>query len=144
MPTSPGASWGLAPKTAVIVGEPGRYGWSRLLRRGTDCIIARWEEGDSISCSELGSYIDELVKGGVMTGAQREEFYGSIRKLDERRGGAGDLRSIRTFGKALSMRVVLRGREAPLPRGRRPGTPPIRSYPDSRVVAQSPVHPSRA
>ena len=103
-----------------------------------------WEGGDRISYSELGSYMDELVKGGVITGAQREEFYGSIRKLDERRGGAGDLRTIRALGKALSMRVVLRGREAPLSCGWRPGTPPIRSYPDSRVVAQSPVHPSRA
>ena len=124
--------------------KPGRYGWSRRLRRGANCIIARWEGGDRVSYSELGSYMDELVKGGVITGAQREEFYGSIRKLDEGRGGAGDLRTIRVLGNALSMRVVLRGREASFPRGRRPVTPPIRSYPDSRVVAQSPFHPSRA
>ena len=101
-------------KTVTVVGKPGKYRWSRRLRRGADCIIARWEGGDRISYAELESYLDELVKGGVITGAQREEFYGSIRKLDEGRGGAGDLRSIRAFGKALSMRVVLRGREAPL------------------------------
>ena len=111
---------GPAFKTVVVIGKPGRYGWSRRLRRGANCIIARWEGGDRISYSELESYLDELVKGGVITGAQREEFYGSIRKLDERRGGAGDLRSIRAFGKALSMRVVLRGREAPL-RAVKPG-----------------------
>ncbi|MDG7012987.1 MAG: hypothetical protein JRN11_08455 [Nitrososphaerota archaeon] len=111
------AQWSLpegpAFKTVVVVGKPGRYGWSRRLRRGANCIVARWEGGDRISYSELESYMDEFVKGDVITGAQREEFYGSIRKLDEGRGGAGDLRSIRAFGKALSMRVVLRGREAP-------------------------------
>ena len=119
------AKWSLpegpAFKTVVVIGKPGRYGWSRRLRRGANCIVARWEGGDRISYAELESHLDELVKGGVITGAQREEFYGSIRKLDERRGGAGDLRSIRAFGKALSMRVVLRGREAPR-RGVKPGS----------------------
>ena len=119
------AQWSLpegpAFKTVVVIGKPGRYGWSRRLRRGANCVVARWEGGDRISYSELESYLGELVKGGVITGAQREEFYGSVRKLDERRGGAGDLRSIRAFGKALSMRVVLRGREAPR-RGVKPGS----------------------
>ncbi|MDG6921286.1 MAG: hypothetical protein JRN59_07140 [Nitrososphaerota archaeon] len=111
---------------------------------GASCIIARWEGGDRISYSELESYLDVFVKGGVTTEAQREEFYGSIRKPDEGRGGAGDLRSIRAFDEGLSMMVVLRGREASLPRGPRPVTPQIRSYPDGRVVPQLSVHPSRA
>ena len=101
-------------KTVTVVGKPGKYRWSRRLRRGADCIIARWEGGYRISYSELKSYLEELVKEGLITGAQREEFYRSIRKLDERRGGAGDLRSIRAFSRALSMRVVLRGCEAHL------------------------------
>ncbi len=105
-------------KSVVVVGGPGAYGWSRRLRRGANCIVARWEGGDQISDEELRLYLDEFVERGRITGAQRVEFYGAITRLDEGKGGTDDLRSIRTFAKLLGMKAIVRPSEPPLPKGK--------------------------
>jgi hypothetical protein len=102
-------------KSVVVVGRPGAYGWSRRLRRGANCIVARWEGGDQISDGELRLYLDDFVKEGRITGAQRVEFYDAIVRLDEGKGMSSDLRSISRFGKLLSIRVIVRTSEPPRP-----------------------------
>lgn len=102
-------------KTVAVVGRPETYGWSRRLRRGANCIIARWEGGDQISDCELGWHLDEFVKAGKITEAQRIEFYDAIRRLDGDKGRAEDLQSIRDLAKIISMRVIIKANEPPLP-----------------------------
>ncbi len=103
-------------KTVVVVGRPGRYGWSKRLRPGANCVVGRWEGGDQISDWELGWYLGQFVRAGKITRAQRSEFYGVIRKLDEGKGGTEDLPSIRAFAKVLGMRVIVKASEPPLPK----------------------------
>jgi hypothetical protein len=101
-------------KTLVVVGKPGTYGWSKRLRPGTRCIIARWEGGDFISEGEVDSYLDLFVRAGKITGAQRVEFREAIRKFDASKGETADARSIGAFAKILGMRVITRAGELPL------------------------------
>lgn len=103
-------------KSFVVVGRPGRYGWSKRLRKGANCVLARWEGGDMISDRELRWYLDEFVRMGKLTRVQRTEFYRAIRRFDEKKGEAGDLQSVRTFAKALGMHAVIRAHEPPLPK----------------------------
>lgn len=103
-------------KSVVVVARPGRYGWSKRLRRDTNCIVARWEGGDHISDGELRWYLDQFVSLGRITKAQRIEFHGAIRRFDENRGGAEDAQSVRTLSKILGMRMVVKASEPPLPK----------------------------
>jgi len=101
-------------RTFVVVGRPGTYGWSKRLRPGTRCIIARWEGGDFISEGEVDAYLDLFVRAGKVTGAQRVEFREAIRKFDACKGETADVLSIRAFARILGMRVITRASETPL------------------------------
>ena len=106
---------GPAYKTVTVVGRPGRYGWSRRLRKGANCIVARWEGGDQLSTDELLLYLDEFVDTGKIDEAKKVEFFAAIRRLDAGKGKVEDVKRIRTLAKALGMKVVLKASEPSLP-----------------------------
>ncbi|MBI3860211.1 MAG: hypothetical protein HY296_08310 [Thaumarchaeota archaeon] len=101
-------------KSVVVVGKPGTFGWSKRLRKAANCIIARWEGGDQISDRELGWHLGQFVRAEKITDAQRNEFYGAIRKLDKGKGGPEDLQDIKFLAKVLGLRVIMKSCEPPL------------------------------
>ncbi len=101
--------------TVRVVGKPGRYGWSKRLRKGENCVVARWQCGDLVSVNQLRLILDALADAGKISQDQSSEFFRAIRRLDENAGKIEDLRSVRTLAKVLGMRVIVKVREPRLP-----------------------------
>ena len=104
-------------KTVTVVGEPGRFGWSERLRKGENCVVARWEGGDLISEGNLRLILEGFAEVGRTTRTQSVELFDAIARLDVGKGRVDDLDKVRALARILGIRVVRKAKETPLPRG---------------------------